>query len=271
MITLQAAQFDLAQICDSGQCFRMKALEDGRYSLIAQGKYLVCEQRGETVSFHCSQHDFDEVWRAYFDWDTDYGAFQRAVSARDTYMCSAIAVGGGIRILRQDLFETIICFIISQQNNIARIRKCVENLTTLFGETCYNESEEVYFSFPSPERLAALTPEELAPCRLGYRAKYIVAASQQIASGEVDLAAVRRLPYEDARQQLQRLTGIGIKVAECVCLFALHHIDAFPIDTHVRAMLDRHYPKGFPMRRYRGFAGVLQQYGFYYELQGGQK
>ena len=102
--------------------------------------------------------------------------------------------------------------------------------------------------------------------RLGYRAKYICAAARQVTSGAVDLEAVRHMDYAHAKAELLRLTGVGIKVAECICLFALHHIDAFPVDTHIRQMLDTHYPKGFPLKRYKGFAGVMQQYAFYYEL-----
>lgn len=135
-----------------------------------------------------------------------------------------------------------------------------------FPETCYNRSEQVYNAFPTAERLAACTADDLAPVRLGYRAKYILAAARQAASGEVDLDAVRRMDYAHAKAELMRLSGVGVKVAECICLFALHHIDAFPVDTHIRQMLDEHYPKGFPLRRYKGFAGVMQQYAFYYEL-----
>lgn len=102
--------------------------------------------------------------------------------------------------------------------------------------------------------------------RLGYRAKYICAAARQVASGAVDLEAVRHMDYAHAKAELLRLTGVGIKVAECICLFALYHIDAFPVDTHIRQMLGAHYPKGFPLKRYKGFAGVMQQYAFYYEL-----
>lgn len=266
MITQRITDFDLGQICRSGQCFRMNEAEDGRFSVIAFGRHLTLWQTGEAVCFDCEQDEFEQVWRSYFDIDADYGAYKRAIDPGDTYLQEAAAVGGGIRILRQELFETVICFIISQQNNIFRIKKCVENLALLFGETCYNKSKEVYNCFPTAQALAQCTEQELAPCRLGYRARYIVKAARQIASGEVDLDEIARLPYAQAREQLQRLTGVGIKIAECICLFALHQIDAFPVDTHIRQMLDRHYPDGFPLERYAGFAGILQQYGFYYEL-----
>ena len=258
--------FDIAQIARSGQCFRFRQLAEQHYALVAGGRYVEIRQQGQTVCFDCPEDEFEAVWRPYFDLDADYGRYKSAVAKRDKYLQSAVAAGGGLRILRQELWETVVCFIISQQNNIGRITKCVENLCSLFGETCYNKSKQVYNIFPTAERLAACMADELAPIRLGYRAKYILAAARQVASGEVDLDAVRRMDYAHAKAELMRLTGVGVKVAECICLFALHHIDAFPIDTHIRQMLDAHYPKGFPLKRYKGFAGVMQQYAFYYEL-----
>ena len=258
--------FNIDQIARSGQCFRFRPLGEGHYALVAGGRYIEISQQGQTVRFDCPEDEFETVWRPYFDLDADYGRCKRAVAKRDKYLQSAIATGGGLRILRQELWEVIVCFIISQQNNIPRIMKCVENMCSLFGETCYNRSEQVYNVFPTAERLAACTADDLAPVRLGYRAKYILAAARQAASGEVDLVAVRRMDYAHAKAALLRLSGGRVKVAECICLFALHHIDAFPVDTHIRQMLDEHYPKGFPLRRYKGFAGVMQQYAFYYEL-----
>ena len=258
--------FNIDQIARSGQCFRFRPLGEGHYALVAGGRYIEISQQGQTVRFDCPEDEFETVWRPYFDLDADYGRCKRAVAKRDKYLQSAIATGGGLRILRKELWEVIVCFIISQQNNIPRIMKCVENMCSLFGETSYNRSEQVYNAFPTAERLAACTADDLAPVRLGYRAKYILAAARQAASGEVDLDAVRRMDYAHAKAELMRLSGVGVKVAECICLFALHHIDAFPVDTHIRQMLDEHYPKGFPLRRYKGFAGVMQQYAFYYEL-----
>ena len=258
--------FNIDQIARSGQCFRFRPMGEGHYALVAGGRCIEISQQGQTVRFDCPEDEFETVWRPYFDLDADYGRYKRAVAKRDKYLQSAIATGGGLRILRQELWEVIVCFIISQQNNIPRIMKCVENMCSLFGETCYNRSEQVYNAFPTAERLAACTADDLAPVRLGYRAKYILAAARQAASGEVDLDAVRRMDYAHAKAELMRLSGVGVKVAECICLFALHHIDAFPVDTHIRQMLDEHYPKGFPLRRYKGFAGVMQQYAFYYEL-----
>ena len=267
MIEYVIPDFNIDQIARSGQCFRFRREGEGRYSLIAGGKWLDIEQNGETVRFSCAENEFEGFWRDYFDLNADYGRYKSKVAKRDAYLRAAVETGSGLRILRQELWETIICFIISQQNNIPRITKCVDGLCTLFGEARQRADGEVYHAFPTAERLAQCTPEELAPIRLGYRAKYICATARQVASGAVDLEKVARMKYADAKNELLRLTGVGIKVAECICLFGLHHIDAFPIDTHIRQMLDAHYPKGFPLTRYRGFAGVMQQYAFFYELE----
>ena len=258
--------FDIGQIARSGQCFRFRLLDEGRWALAAGGRYLEISQQGQRVTFDCPAEEFETVWRPYFDLDADYGRYKAAVAARDRYLQRAVAAAGGLRILRQELWETIVCFIISQQNNIARITGCVERLCERFGAPCTSRDGKAYFAFPTAARLAACTADDLAPIRLGYRAKYILTAARQVVSGEVDLEAVRQMDYAHAKAALMRLSGVGVKVAECICLFALHHIDAFPVDTHIRQMLDAHYPKGFPLRRYKGFAGVMQQYAFYYEL-----
>ena len=159
MIERVLNDFDIDQIANSGQCFRFHRVGDKSYNLIAGTHLLNIQQNGRTVRFDCDEDEFNAIWRPYFDLDADYGRCKAAVAKRDIYL--------------QDLWETILCFIISQQNNIARITKCVENLCSLFGEICYNKSEQVYNSIPTAERLAVCTPEDLAPVRLGYRAKYI--------------------------------------------------------------------------------------------------
>ena len=275
----RARNFDIGQISRSGQCFRLNPVEkqekgqadgqaNGEYRLIVGEKTLYLRQGGDEIWLSCGEEEWEKIWRSYFDWDTDYGAFQDAVDSEDAYMQAAIRAGGGIRILRQPLWETLVSFIISQQNNIPRIKGCVESLCTLFGEERIDSRGYVYHTFPDAGRLAALSLEDLAPCRLGYRSRYILATARMAAQGEIDLEALGDLSYEEARRELMRLPGVGKKVADCICLFALHHIEAFPVDTHIQAMLREHYPDGFPFDRYKGFAGVLQQYGFYYESFG---
>nr|MBP9530565.1 DNA-3-methyladenine glycosylase 2 family protein [Blautia sp.] len=123
-----------------------------------------------------------------------------------------------------------------------------------------------YYAFPTVEALSQATEEELRGCGLGYRAKYIAVTARTIASGQISLEKIYDMRYPQAKKELMKLCGVGEKVAECICLFALHHMDAFPIDTHIRQVMDVHYKRGFPNRRYRGMRGIMQQYIFYYDL-----
>lgn len=105
-------------------------------------------------------------------------------------------------------------------------------------------------------------------CNLGYRSKYVVRAAKGVVSGEIDLLAIEEMKYKEAKEELLKIFGVGVKVADCICLFGLHHLEAFPVDTHINQALEKNYKRGFPRRRYKGFEGVMQQYIFYYELFG---
>lgn len=271
MIKVHTPDFSLRQICDSGQCFRMKEEEQDCYSLIAMGRFLRMEQKEREIIFHCSREEYETVWKNYFDLDAEYARYIMAIAPSDRYMQEAAAFGSGIRILKQDIWEMLITFIISQQNNIKRIRKCIDTICEKYGEEKVSAEGVCFYSFPSPEALAKVSEEDFRACSLGYRSKYLVKTSRMIAEGQVDLQSLSRLDYQQARQELLKLPGVGSKVADCICLFGLHELDAFPVDTHILKVLERHYPKGFPFEKYQGFAGVLQQYIFYYDLMGGKQ
>ena len=268
MIIQHIDNFDLSRICRSGQCFRMVEKEDHLFSVIAGNRQLEVRQMGTECCFYCSQQEFDDFWRPYFDLDTDYSAYITRINPRDAYLLRAASFGFGIRILRQDLWEMIASFLISQQNHITRIRRCIQNICDAYGEKMVNVKGEPCYAFPTPESLAVLGEDDLKCCNLGYRSKYVVRAARSVASGEFDLEAVSEMPYRRAREELLKLFGVGEKVADCICLFALHHLQAFPVDTHIYQVLNEHYKRGFPNRRYQGFQGVMQQYIFYYELFG---
>ena len=268
MVKRRIDNFSLAQICESGQCFRMRAENENTYSVIAGERYLKMEQREEECIFHCEETEFEKFWSIYFNLDDDYMAYIGQIHPKDVYLKNAAEFGYGIRILQQDLWEMIVSFLISQQNNIVRIRRCIENICKKYGEERVNISGEIYYSFPRPQVLALLEEDALMECNLGYRSKYVVRTAKSIVSGEVCLDEIKRMPYGQAKEELLKLFGVGEKVADCICLFALHHLQAFPIDTHINQALQQHYKRGFPKRRYRGFEGVLQQYIFYYELLG---
>lgn len=262
-IKVPVTNFSIGQICDSGQCFRMAPLGGGRYQVIACGRRLELDQEEDVVTFYCGRQDFEHIWKQYFDLEEDYGRWIAGIDGEDAYLTRAAQYGSGIRILNQDLWEMIITFIISQQNNIKRIRKCIETICEQYGAP-----SDGFYDFPTPEALAAATEEELRTCGLGYRSRYLVGTAHAVAEGDVCLNQIRELGYEEAKTELLKLPGVGSKVADCICLFALHHLDAFPVDTHIRQVLDRWYPDGFPAARYAGYLGVLQQYIFYYDLMG---
>ena len=268
MITLAIDNLDLKKIANSGQCFRMTERYRGEYQLIALDKYLEISETDKQNIFtlSCSELEYRNFWYSYFDMDTDYNSIISSVNPKDTYLNEAIKFGYGIRILKQDLWEIIVTFLISQNNNITRIRKTIDALCLKFGKPLLNFRGEIYYSFPSPKALADASNEELRYCGLGYRDKYINKTARLIDDGTISLETLCSLNYLDSHKKCMELPGVGSKVADCICLFGLHHTQAFPLDTHIKAILAQHYPEGFPHHLYEGYQGILQQYMFYYDL-----
>ena len=294
MITKALKNFNLRQIADSGQCFRMVPCDPNRsqtaYRVISGRHFLIVEQTGDEVTFHCPNDEF-AFWEHYFDLKTDYDTYIRAIDPMDDYLSRAAAFGSGIRILNQDLWEMVITFIISQQKTIPAIRALVEALSEKYG-TRYKIPPTVsgyYYAFPTPEELNRASLDDLLALKLGYRAKYIKRICEDVCSGKLDLDRLRKLNYADSMEVLLSCYGIGVKVANCICLFGLHHIGAFPVDTWIKKILLREYaPKSHctghvpetrlcealieeNFSKYPGFAGVLQQYIFFYERDFSQK
>ncbi|MDL2254115.1 DNA-3-methyladenine glycosylase 2 family protein [Ruminococcaceae bacterium OttesenSCG-928-I18] len=264
MYTLTLPHFHLPKIAESGQCFRLNALSSGAYSLVAGSQRLVLTQTGPaTVRFACSREAFEEHWADYFDLGTDYGAFEGKISSDDLFLQEAAEYGRGIRILRQDPWEMLITFILSQRKNIPAIKKAVENLCRCFGEK-REEAGDVYYAFPTPGTLASQTSETLAGCSLGYRTPYVLSAAKMVAENEIQLKALASLSNEELHKTLLTIPGVGAKVANCILLFGYHRIDAFPIDVWIQRVIDEEYGGIFPIEKYPGFAGVLQQYLFFY-------
>lgn len=266
MLTIEMEHFNIKQICESGQCFRMEQIDENYFQVIALDKYLEVHQEGSIVTFDCPQEEFLFFWVRYFDLDGDYEKCINAINPRDKYLTEAARQGDGIRILNQDLWEMLISFLISQQNNITRIRRCIDNICRRYGEEKTAVNGKKYYAFPTPQALSLATEEELKACNLGYRAKYVLRAAKAVSEGEISLEKIMDMKYKKAKKELLAFYGVGEKVADCICLFALHHLEAFPVDTHIRQALEAHYKRGFPNRRYKGMQGIMQQYIFYYEL-----
>lgn len=290
MIQKNLSCFHIEQIADSGQCFRMVPYGAG-YSVISKAHFLVISQQEQTVTFSCTEDEFP-FWEQYFDLKTDYQAYIDSVNPKDAYLRQAAEYGSGIRILRQDLWEMILTFIISQQKTIPNIRALVETLSTRYGtrmeipkDLCIPGGPTCYYTFPSPQQLSHAALEDLQALKLGYRAKYIKQVCEDACEGRLDLSLLTAMDHPSALKYLEQFYGIGEKVANCICLFGLHHIDAFPVDTWIKKILLSQYapksrlPKGLAeakvyelliqkhFSRYKGFAGVMQQYIFYYERE----
>ncbi len=261
--------FDLEKIFECGQCFRWNADENGVYIGVAKGKAARIYKNGDKFYISGTVSDFENVWRDYFDLGRNYADIRKKVCV-DEYMEKASAFGAGIRILQQDRWEALCSFIISQCNNIPRIKKIVETMAELFGEPIEFEGK-TYYAFPSAEKIASLNAEDLAPLRAGYRAQYIIDAAHAVASGSLDLEKLSRGSFEDALKTLKRQNGIGDKVANCVILFSLQMVDAFPVDVWMKKAIKEHYGAGFTPEIFGGYAGIAQQYMFYFQRSGGNE
>lgn len=269
--------FDTDHIFDCGQCFRWERNPDGSYTGMAHGHPVTISCRDETLEItNCTAADFEHTWHEYLDLGRDYGAIKKVLADGDPVMAKAIEYGSGIRILNQEKWETFISFIISQNNNIPRIKGCIESLCRNLGEYAGKYGGKEWYSFPSPQVLAEASEEDLAPCRLGYRAKYLLAAGRQVTEageGALEKLASDELTADETIEELRRYTGVGPKVASCIALFAMGRMESFPIDVWVKRVMNRLYgiPEGDTgaMRRYAAehfgqYGGIAQQYLFYY-------
>ncbi len=244
---------------DCGQAFRWSEKPDGSWHGVACSKAVDISQNGDTVTITGDLCEDDiELWREYFDLGRDYGKICEELKA-DGHLKTAIEAYPGIRILKQEPWEALCSFIISQNNNIPRIKGIIERLCLNFGEDLGGGD----FTFPTAERLAELTVDDLAPLRSGFRAKYIIDAAQKVAGGEVDLKKLHTCDIDEARAELIKIKGVGAKVAECALLYGCGRVDAFPVDVWVRRIMSELYPEGLP-ECCDGVEGIAQQYLFHW-------
>ena len=250
--------FDLKQTFMCGQCFRWSETENGGFSGIAMGRSLELFQNDDEITLRGISEEDIPVWKSYFDLDTNYSDYIKRFSADET-LKAACAHSPGIRILRQEPFETLISFIISQNNNIPRISGIIGRLCESFGE----KLPEGGHAFPTAKKLSGITPDDLAPLRAGFRARYIADAVEKVNSGTVNFSEIASLPLDEAREALKKIVGVGDKVADCVLLFGFHKLDAFPKDVWIKRMMSEYYPNGLP-DCVKGAEGIAQQYLFDY-------
>lgn len=260
-LLIRCDSFSAAQTFLCGQCFRFDRDGDG-FVGVANGRVIRVSDTDDGVFIHgMTAADFDAYWRHYFDLDRDYAALQATFPQGDAHLMLAVRECGGIRLLNQDPWEALLSFIISQNNNIPRIKGVIKNMCRLFGDSL----GDGFYAFPTAERLAGLTLTDLEPLRCGYRAPYILECAADVASGRLDLAGVRAMSYADAKKRLLAVKGIGPKVADCALLFGFGFGQAFPVDTWVKKVMRDRYGDGFDPASFGPYAGFAQQYLFYYE------
>ena len=258
---------NLKQIAESGQCFRWKKMCPGRYFVISDGRAACFFQEKTGIRILCREKD-EEYFRRYLDLDIDYGKVIEQIDEKDDFLIGAAQMGRGIRILRQNLWEMIISFIISQRNNIPRIMKSIDALCEKLGEQIvfdYEGEHLVGYTFPSPE---VIVGADLSEFKFGYREKYIRQTAENILEGKFDLEEVKdavdegKTP-EQVKEMLKQLKGVGEKVASCIQLFGLHQLELFPIDTWIAKVEKMYYNGHFPVEKYKDTAGIMQQYLFF--------
>ncbi len=255
--------FDPGKIMDSGQCFRACRLSDGCYRFITGRNVIrLAHAEGNCWAADCTPYAWKHIWHPYFDLDTDYREVRRAIPSEDQFLSHAAEYGKGIRILRQDPFEMLITFIISQRKSIPAIRSAVEALCRKAG-TPIRKEEDLY-AFPSLSALKKLSLDDLKACSLGYRAKYIYDAVRCIMKKEPDLSAISSLSDQELAEQLISLPGVGVKVSGCISLFAYHRTSFAPVDVWIERVIRDIYGGTDPFGRYGSHAGIIQQYMFFY-------
>lgn len=271
--------FDIGQILECGQIFRFEKISDQSYLLNAKQKLIKITQKPGSSSvmiYNTTTSEMAEIWNQYFDMDTDYNQIALTLAAKDEWMKKAVDYGKGIRILRQDPWEMLISFIVSQNKSIPHIKACLKNITSRYGTIieASNQLEDKYYTFPSAEILVNVTEEQFRECKVGFRAPYIVDACSKIASGEIILNDLWMMEYEEAKSKLTSIKGVGPKIADCILLFAYSKMQVFPTDVWIKRVIEGMYFEGkdiklqeiqaFAKNYFGDLAGYAQQYLFYY-------
>ena len=263
---LSQPNFIPEQVFDCGQCFRFDKNQKGRYCGVAGGRYIEIEKSGNDILLHnCTEDDYNNLFRDFFDIDFDYSAVLSDFP-KDNTLLEASKLGSGIRILHQDNWEALCSFIISQNNNIPRIKGIIRNLCEKYGDPVYTDDfGKTHYSFPCAERIAQAGIDGMTELKTGFRAKYIYDAAYKVASGKIDLSAPYDMSYTDGAKYLKEIKGVGLKVASCVLLFSYRKYDAFPVDVWVKRILEKYYDDKTDAEYFGKYAGLCQQYLFYYE------
>ena len=273
--------FNLKHIFECGQCFRWNKEVDGSYiGVIGNNVLNVREENNKIIFEGMCEDNINDLVTKYFNLNMDYEKIKQDLSKVDEYLKTSIKFGSGIRILKQDLWETIISFIISANNNIPRIKGIIERISKQHGKEIKFNGKS-YYTFPSVENLSKASVEDLRELGLGFRDKRIYETTKLFADGKYNLEQIEKIKDTNKiRETLLELPGVGPKVADCILLFGLNRFDVFPIDVWVRRVMNDLYIKNedetkvkkeeiefLAKTKYAGLAGIAQQYLFYWKRE----
>ena len=277
-LKILGCDLDVGKTFDCGQCFRFEKVENSRheceYSGVAFGRFVAFANDGDTLyAYNSTEEEFFDVWCGYLGLDEDYGAIAADILSRSDSpaLKNAVDFGRGIHILKQDKWEALCSFIISQNNNIPRIKKIVSSLCQSIGTAIDTRNmtshgaREVEYAFPDAKTVEKFGVDNLFALKTGFRAKYIYDAAKKVADGELVLSDVAEKPLDEAANALCSVKGVGPKVAACSLLFGFGRHDAFPIDVWIKRATEKYFPGDFDAARLGPYAGIAQQYLFYYE------
>ena len=268
--------YNLDRTLDCGQCFRWERVSDNEWLGVAHGRLISVKQMGyELIIYNSTAEDFFNVWCHYFALDEDYDEIDRELleNCQNSTFVKALEQGKGIRILHQDAWESVCSFIISQNNNIPRIKKIIDAISFALGKPIdaremanHGAGDREFYSFPTPEAILEAGEEFIFSLKTGFRAKYIIDASQKWCDGTINEEELKQIEsLEDAIDYLCKVKGIGLKVASCALLFGFERHDPFPIDVWMKRVLDKYFEKDFNPSTFGKYAGIAQQYLFDYE------
>lgn len=274
VILEEAKDFELPHVFECGQCFRWNKEDDESYTGVALGRVINLKKEGNNLHIDNTNYaEFMEIWHDYFDLKRNYGKIKEKLSNLDETMSTSVKFGHGIRILKQDEWETLVSFIISANNRIPMIKRAIEALSKHYGQYIGEYRGREYYSFPRPEELYKLDIDDIMFSGIGFRGKYILGAAKLVVQEGVDIYSFKNLSTKEARERLMEFSGIGPKVSDCIMLFSMDKADAFPIDVWVKRVMEHFYiPEGTSLKRIQSFAqnkfgalaGFAQQYLFYY-------
>lgn len=275
--------FEPKHVFDCGQCFRWNKQEDESYIGVFGNNVMRVKKDNNKIIFRgICEDNIQETCEKYFDLNRDYGEIKNKLGLVDEFLRESIKYGSGIRILNQDLWECIISFIISANNNIPRIKKIIERISSKYGNEIQFEGNS-YYTFPTIEQLSKASVEDLRNLGLGFRDVRVYNTTKMILEKQVDLHILENLNNSnEIREELLKLDGVGPKVADCIMLFStLKRLDVFPIDVWVRRVMNELYIKAedetkinkkditkLAEDKYKNLAGIAQQYLFYWKREG---